>query len=309
MRSVILALVLAPVYAACAVDRSSLGRPEEAAAPTLEAPPPPAEGPEAQALYQVLFEGELGAEAHALGQRARALAWFDAMAFTDEQLRGLRKLARHLERREATIAEAEAAAAKQELAALEPVYTELIPLLLREEASSEELAAAGTRLAQARKVSGAGTVHRVRHEQLRGMLDETRRWIETLDETQRTTLDHSRFLLRHRVGPLTTPGDQAALLGTVWDGAAFDTLVLGRLPTEEEPLDIGGLWAGEQVRNTPDQGLGGVQKQVLVLLAAREPGLVEAIAVKLGEREALDFSAAGAPPEDGSAEGATPAEP
>lgn len=276
------------------MDQASLGRPEEAAAPSLEAPPPPAEGPEAQALYQVLFEGELGPEAHALGQRARALAWFEAMAFTEAQLQGLRELARELTRREALMAEAEAAAAKQELAALEPVYAELIPLLLRaEEASAEELAAAGTRLAEARKQAGAGTLHRLRHEQLRGMLDETRAWVETLDASQQATLGQSRFLLRHRVGPLSTPGDHAELLGTVWDGAAFDTLVLGRLPTAEEPLDIGGLWASEDVRNTPDHQLGGVQRQVLVLLAAREPGLVAAIEVKLGERAPLDLGPGG----------------
>ena len=91
MRSVILAFVLAtglaPVYAGCVVDQASLGRPEDAAPPSLDAPPPPAAGPEAEALYQSLFAGELGPEAQALGQRARMLAWFDSMDLDEDQLR------------------------------------------------------------------------------------------------------------------------------------------------------------------------------------------------------------------------------
>ena len=293
VRSVLLAFVLLPLLPGCAVDPSSLGRPSDSPAPSLEAPPPPAAGPEQEALYQVLFAGELGPEARALGQRARMLAWFDSMGLTEAQLRGLAALQAQLAAREATVAEAEAAGEARELAALQPVYDELIPLLVDPAAASpEQLAEAGTRLAAARTAAGTSAVHRVRHDQLRGMLDDTRQWIDTLDESQQAALGTSRFLLRHEVGPLVAPGDHAELLGTVWDGAAFDTLVLGRLPTEEEPLDIGGLWASEEVRNTADHQLGGVQKQVLVLLAARQEGLTEAIAVKLGERGVADFGQA-----------------
>jgi len=274
----------------CAVDQDRLTRPAEATAPVLEDAPPPAAGPEQEALYQVLFAGEHGAPAQRWGQRARALAWFTSMDLTEEQLGGLATLRADLGEREATIRAAEAAAAEAEALALEPVYAELIPLLAQgDEADPEALAAAGTRLSAARDRSGRGTLSRIRHEQLRGMLEDTRGWIDQLTPDQQLVLGSSRFLLRHEVGPLVAPGDHGELLGTVWDGASFDSLVLGRLPEGEEPLDIGGLWASEDVRNTPDKQLGGVQKQVLVLLAARSPGLDQAIEVALGTRAPGDF--------------------
>ncbi len=272
-------------YMGCAVDHDRLSRPPEATAPVLEDAPPSAAGPEQEALYQVLFAGEHGETGRRWGQRARALAWFTSMDLTEDQLRGLASLRDALAVRESTLRDAEEAAATAEAEALEPVYAELLPLLAQgADADPEALADAGTRLSAARDRSGRGTLSRIRHEQLRGMLEDTRAWIDTLSADQQLVLGSSRFLLRHQVGPLVSPGDHGELLGTVWDGASFDSLVLGRLPEGEEPLDIGGLWASEDVRNTPDKQLGGVQKQVLVLLAARSPGLEEAIEVALGTR-------------------------
>jgi len=278
----------------CAVDHDRLSRPPEATAPVLEDAPAAAAGPEQEALYQVLFAGEHGETGRRWGQRARALAWFTSMDLTEEQLGGLASVREALAAREATIRTAEKAAAAAEAEALRPVYADLLPLLAQgHEADPEELAAAGTRLSEARDRSGRGTLSRIRHEQLRSMLEDTRGWIDELTPDQQLVLGSSRFMLRHEVGPLVAPGDHSELLGTVWDGASFDSLVLGRLPEGEEPLDIGGLWASEDVRNTPDKRLGGVQKQVLVLLAARSPGLGQAIEVALGSRAPDDFDDAG----------------
>lgn len=276
---------------ACEVDQARLARPADAEAPTLDAPPPPAAGPEREALYQLLFAGELGGHAQAKGQRARMLAWFHSLELTPEQLRGLADLSAKVGARADRIAAVEATVSEQEAAALAPVYDALITLLADEGAPQPDaLAAAATALADARAEVPSNTLLRMRHDELRGMLADARSWIGGLAAAQQSVVGSSRFLLRHRVGALTAPGDHGDLLGTVWDGASFDSLVLGRVPEDTKPLDIGGLWATESVRNTPDHHLGAVQKQVLVLLAARQPGLPAAIEVALGTRAPLDFS-------------------
>lgn len=278
---------------ACEVDQARLARPPDAVAPTLEAAPPPAGGPEQETLYQLLFAGELGGHAHAQGQRARMLAWFRSLALGPDQLRGLATLAQGVATRTARIAAVEAEVTAQQATALGPVYDALIPLLAAEaEPDPQALAATATALSAARDEVPTAALTRARHDALRGMLADARSWVSGLDPDQQAALGSSRFFLRHRVGALTAPGDHGDLLGTVWDGASFDSLVLGRVPADTEPLDIGGLWASESVRNTPDHALGTVQKQVLILLACREPGLLPAIEVALGTRQPLDFSLA-----------------
>lgn len=277
------------LYVACELDPGQLARPNPTPAPVVEAGPPPAEGPARQALYQVLFAGEQGAPARAWGQRARMLAWFRYMALEPAQLDGLAALSAAIEARQARLVLAEAEAAARELASLQPVYVRLTEALAAQtEPDEAELAALGTALEGARKAASPGTLHRLRSTELRGMLDDTQAWIEVLDPSQQAALGSSRFLLAHQVGALVAPGDYATLLGTEWDGMAFDALVLGRVPTEQEPLDIGGLWATEQVRGTPDHALSAVQKQVLALLAARQEGLREAIEVAQGRRAATE---------------------
>jgi hypothetical protein len=283
---------------ACEVDLTSLGRPADAVAPALDAPPPAAEGPEQETLYQLLFAGELGGHAHVQGQRARMLVWFRSMKLSADQLRSLAGLADTLGERRDRIAMVEAEVTRLQGAALAKVYDGLIALLASEgDLDPAALKASGTALATAREAVPSETLLRVRHDELRGMLTDARIWMAELDDGQRTALGTSRFLLRHRVGALTTPGDHADLLGTEWDGASFDSLMIGRVPQRTEPLDIGGLWATETVRGTPDHKLGAAQNQVLVLLACQEPGLVPAIQVALGEREPLDFTDAALSPD------------
>lgn len=240
-------------------------------------------------LYQELFTGESGADMRQWGQRARMLAWFRYMALDEEQLEGLTELSATLAERDERIRTAQADAARAEMEAMHGEYARAIELLAEPgDPDADVMSVLASDLAAARFDAGASALYRVRHTELRGMLTDTQGWIEDLDSDQQTALGSSRFLLRHQVGPLVAPGDHAQLLGTMWDGMAFDALVLGRLPTESEPLDIGGLWATEKVRGTPDQRLSAVQRRVLVLLAARQEGLVEAIEVALGEREPLD---------------------
>lgn len=288
------------MYVACTIDQERLARPAEAEAPVVEVAPPPAEGPDQTALYQELFAGETGPEARAWGQRARMLAWFRYMELTGEQLDGLAELQVSLQAREQRIRIAQGEAADAELEALQDGYGRAIEVLAgTREPGDGDLAILATDLAAARTEAGAGTLYRVRHTELRGMLDDTQAWIDTLDEDQQAALGTSRFLLRHQVGPLSAPGDHGELLGTMWDGMAFDALTLGRLPTDPEPLDIGGLWATEKVRGTPDQRLSAVQRRVLVLLAGRQEGLTSAIDVAQGRIDPLDGLPSGAPEDTG----------
>jgi hypothetical protein len=285
---------------ACEVDQARLSRPAGTVAPSLDAPPPEAADPSQQPLYQLLFAGEVGPHAHVRGQRARMLAWFGSMALTADQLRSLDALANTMAIREARIAQVEAEVAKQEAEALSAIYESLIALLAAPgDLDADALEEKATDLAVARETVPSSLLTRTRHEELRGMLSDANSWMKDLDESQRTRLGTSRFLLRHRVGALTSPGDHGDLLGTVWDGASFDSLVLARVPRDTEPLDIGGLWAAESVRNTPDHQLGTIQKQVLLLMATQETGLRSAIEVALGTRDPLDFSTGPteAPPE------------
>lgn len=271
------------------MDAERLARPSSAPPPVIDAPPPPVEDPGEAALYQQLFEGESGADALAWGQRARMLAWFRYMDLTADQLAGLAALTEQVAEREATIRAAEQDVAARELAALQPVYADILTGLASPTLPDDEtLDALGTALAQAHLDAGEDVLYRVRHDQLRGMLSDTQVWIDSLDEDQQVALGTSRFLLRRQVGALVSPGDHGELLGSAWDGIDFRALLLGRPPTDSKPMDIGGLWATETVRSTPDQRLSVVQRRALTLLAARQPGLVEAIQVARGERDALD---------------------
>lgn len=281
--------LLLSFYAGCGIDQDRLARPTSAPAPEIDAPPPPAEAEDEAALYQELFAGETSDEARAWGQRARMLAWFRYMELTDEQLVGLSELSEALGEREQRIAEARAITGEAELGALTDGYGRAIELLATGRGPlDEDLEILASDLSAARADAGAAALLRVRHTELRGMLDDTQRWISTLDTDQQAALGTSRFLLRHQVGTLTAPGDHGELLGTMWDGMAFDSLMLARVPDDTEPLDIGGLWATEKVRGTPDQRLSTVQRRVLALLAARQEGLLPAIEVARGTREPLD---------------------
>ncbi len=75
MRFVPLALLLASL-GACRVSADDLGR--VSSVPDLEAPaptPPPAESAPAEKLYQLLYAGELGAEAHPAWPSGRPTSW------------------------------------------------------------------------------------------------------------------------------------------------------------------------------------------------------------------------------------------
>lgn len=277
--------------AACVLSADDFNRTEDR--PTLivpEAAPPPAGSPEGDALYQVLFADEAGPQARALGQRARMLAWLRRMALRPEQLQGLLDLARELEAAEAAVAQAAEVVGEREAVALGPVYQDVVRTLARDTPPSEDdLYQLAARLERAHADAAQGVdLRRERYLALRRSLERARAWIDTLDVAQQERLLESRYFLRRRLGALTTPGDHERLVTTWWDAGDFSTL--DDAPAQAtDGMDLGGLWSAEANRREPDGQTTAVQQQAIVVMAAFEPGLPEAIEVLLGQRAALDF--------------------
>ena len=298
MRFVPLALLLASL-GACRVSADDLGR--VSSVPDLEAPaptPPPAESAPGEKLYQLLYAGELGAEAHPAGQRVRMLAWLQGMALSPEQLEGLLALVGELR----GAAEAEAAArvevGAREGALLRPIYTELSARIAAGTPLTEaEAADFAVRLERARAEVAAGgsgdavDPRRAQVARVQSLLDRVRPWIQTLSRSQRDHLADSRFFLARRLGPLVNPGAYAGFTGIDWDGGNVAVADGTVRPDDERHMDLGGLWTTEQLRAPPEGYIDDLQLRAIVTLALQEPGLPEAVEVLLGRRgsgEGLD---------------------
>lgn len=287
------------VILACAVDVEELARPHgTVAVPGPGAPtPPPAPGPSGEKLYQLLYAGERGESAHPAGQRARMLAWMDALALTPAQVEGMLALAWELRAEAERAAEELAGVDRAEREQVEPIYRELIQLYARgAPVSDAELEPLAARL-EAARAAVDGPEGRVKPEYVRAWrrLQRVQPWIDTLTDAQQAELATCRFFLARRHGPFTNPGDYGEWLGTAWTGGDFGSLRATLRPTDEGHMDIGGLWAAEDLRGRPGQRLQGLQLAVLVLFAMEEEGLIEAGEVRLGRRAPLDFTPAVAP--------------
>ena len=298
MRFVPSAFLLASL-GACRVSADDLGR--VSSVPDLEAPaptPPPAETAPAEKLYQLLYAGELGAEAHPAGQRVRMLAWLQGMAFSPDQLEGLLGLVGELRRAEDAEAAARVEVGAREGALLRPIYTELGARLAAGTPLTEaEAAAFAARLERARtEVAAGGTgdaidPRRTQVARVQSLLDRVRPWTQTLSRAQRAHLADSRLFLARRLGPLANPGAYAGFTGIDWDGGNVAVADGTVRPDDERHMDLGGLWTTEQLRAPPEGYIDDLQLLAIVTLALQEPGLSEAVEVVLGRRgsgEGLD---------------------
>lgn len=291
MRFVPLAFFLASL-GACHVSADDLGR--VSSVPDLEAPaptPPPAESAPAEKLYQLLYAGEFGLEAHPAGQRARMLAWLQGMALSPDQLEGLLALVEELRRVEAAEAAARVEVGAREGALLRPIYTELSARLVTGTPLTEaEAAGFAARLERARtEVAAGGTgdavdPRRAQVARVQSLLDRVRPWTQTLSRAQRAHLADSRFFLARRLGPFANPGAYAGFTGIDWDGGNVAVADGTVRPDDERHMDLGGLWTTEQLRAPPEGYIDDLQLRAIVTLALQEPGLSEAVEVVLGRR-------------------------
>lgn len=270
----------------CTVPAPDLARPStDDPSATDPASPPPARGPAEEKLYQQLYAGELGEDAHARGQRARFVVWLAAMELTPEQLRGLAALADDVRVAEVAVRAARKEVGAKELAAYEAVYAAIEARAARPEPMTEaEAGAFAEALAAARTAVYTGEDPRAAHyARVRALLARVRPWMATLSDTQRARLSESRFVLARRVGPFVNPGDYGDLVGTMWDGGDFGSLRATQRTVDEGHLDLGGLWSVEKMQAGPDRRLEGFQLEALVLFVALDEQVPAAIALRLGD--------------------------
>lgn len=294
-RTLGMAVILLLAGVSCKLDSNDFSRSEDR--PELAPPertPPEATSEGAQQLYQGLYADEVADGAHPLGQRARMLVWMHHVGLTEEQVRELEALRARVVADMAADTQAIGEAGSREASLLMPVYADVIRAYTAGSPPSDEtVAQLGARLEGARAaVRAEEDPRKERYLRVRATLNAVTSWVESLDSKQRARLGNSRFFLRKRLGPLVNPGDYEAVIGTLWDAGDFNSLRYASLDPEREAMDLGGLWSAENVRTEANDHLGKLQLAALTTMALLEPGLDQAIEVRLGEREALDFAEA-----------------
>lgn len=270
--------------------------------PPVETPsstPPPAGNASEERLYQLLYAGELGSEARALGQRARMLAWLATMDFSEGQLAALSKLVWALRALNEDDRVATAAVGAREAALYGPIYADLAALYATATVVPEAaLAEHAARLAEARaQVAAEGDPHAAQLARTKALLERVRPWVRGLPEAQRHRLSQCRFFLNHRLGPLLNPEDYGEYTGIDWDGGDFSQLRATARASDEPHMNVGGLWTTEAIRAPPGSYVDELQLLAIVTLALSEPGLPEAIEVRQGRRQPTDLAPAVAPAE------------
>jgi hypothetical protein len=247
--------------------------------------------PERAALYQLLFAGEVGEQAHSLGQRLRILVWLQDMKLTEEQTGQLHELHGRVSA-ETALAESDlVATGRLEQARYGPIYRDLIEALVENPGAAEPMLAKYAELLAAERLAIETPMaprerHYVRTSRTMAM---SRPFIAGLDTSQRATLSQAMFFLRRRLGPFVNPGDYGLLVGSSWDGNDFGSLRRQMKVDVERHLDLGGLWALSQTMFTAKAKLRGPQLQAVLFMALQEPDLGEALEVMLGTRGPLQF--------------------
>ncbi|MBM4391486.1 MAG: hypothetical protein FJ090_10235 [Deltaproteobacteria bacterium] len=268
-----------------------------ASLPPVEQPrstPPAADDPSQERLYQLLYAGELGGEAFAQGQRARMLVWLASMGFESAQLVDLLTLVGKVRVLDEADRVATAAIGLREAELYGPVYAEITALYTTgtpvPEAALDDLA---RRLSVAREaVAADGDPHAAQLARTRASLDLVSAWVEGLARPQRYRLSQCRFFLNHRLGPLLNPQDYGEYTGIDWDGGDFSLLPATARPEGEPHMNVAGLWGIEKFRAPPLKYIEDFQLVAIATMAVSEPGLAEAIEVRLGRRAAGDMSPA-----------------
>ena len=267
--------------AACKVTSDDLEAVATLPVTQLQAPPPSAEGPGQKRLFQLLYAGESSDAAWNMGQRVRVRAWLASIRLRPTELEGFKQVVTEVHAAFAAGAAAEKLVEEAELATLAPVYAELeARLVAGGEVTDEDLAAVAEKLSSARVIAyGTTTPDVARQARVRALLDVVARWTGQLPETTHIKLSQARFFLVRRASPLGNPGAYHALVGLDWDGGEFSHLDETEAAVDQPQMDIGGLWALEKLRALPGRYLGASQVLTIVVLAALEPALKEALGI------------------------------
>lgn len=265
----------------CKVDLAGGGPPPAAAKAADRAAEP-------EPLYRALYAGESGEPARQVGQRARMLVWLSDVGFTADELDALRTLAAGA-RAEQAAAEARAAAARAAEAALVPALQAVADRYAEASPPSEsQLSELATQLDAAR--APLADPREATWQALTAQIATAEAWVRTLPAQRQERLADARFFLQHRIGALSTPGAYTDWLGTPWNGSDFGALRVQPPGSDEPEMNVGGLWSADVLGHGPDARIQGTRLASLLVLAFAEPGLVEAIEVKLGQRPAGDYS-------------------
>lgn len=254
----------------------------------LTAPPPAADAPAEERLFQVLYAGESGDAAFEAGQRARVRAWLRTMPFRPVDLTLLADVVGRVRAAHVAGEAEERALAEQELAALGPVYAAIEARYAGPTPPTEdELAAFAAALSSARvSVYADQTPASLRQARVRTLLDLVAPFVDQLPDDAKVRLSTARFFLARRASPFGRIGAYHALVGLDWDGGEFAQLDETEPAPEQPQMDVGGLWALEKLRAPPGQYLSGRQLQAIVVMASLEPALAEALGVPEAPPEA-----------------------
>ncbi len=269
-------LGLVSILAGCHVDADEFNRSMVLDKPWQpDASAPEGSSPPETRLYQLLYAGEHGDSAHALGQRVRMAAWLRTVALSDAQLTQLVELGIKVQNGAQADRDARAELAARELDALAPIYGRLEAALATPETSIEALETLAVELAEARAALYGDAAPQQAHRQRIGVLiDDISAWLTGLSRAQRLQINHCRFVLAEHAAPLTNPGSYASLVGMNWDRGDFSALQTGTEASDDGPLDIGGLWALEHLRAPPSGYMVHSARAGMLLLALLDPAFL-----------------------------------
>jgi len=255
-----------------------------------DASAPEGASPRETRLYQLLYAGEHGDPAHALGQRVRMAAWLRTVELSDTQLTSLVELGIKVQAGARADRAARTELATREVAALAPIYDRLELALATPGTTPAQLEDLATELARARELLYGDAEPQVAHrDRIRAMIGDISTWLTALNRAQLQQINHCRFVLSEHAAPLTNPGSYASLVGMIWDRGDFSALQMGDEITADGPLDIGGLWALEHLRAPPSGYMVESARAGMLMLVILDPAFLPSIQAVMAGR-GLDWA-------------------
>ncbi|HCH65100.1 MAG: hypothetical protein CL927_16625 [Deltaproteobacteria bacterium] len=279
-------LWLMPGALGCRVDANDFKRSmvlEKPWKPDASAPSGDSE-PETR-LYQLLYTGEHGDTAHALGQKVRMTAWLRTVNLADAQLVSLTELGLTVQAEIEADRTARAALAEREAEVLRPIYTQIEAALNHPTTTNGDLDALAGELSRVRRtLYGDSEPQKEHRDRVRGLIKAVTAWLGTVNREQRMQLNSCRFVLNEHASPLTNPGSYASLVGMIWDRGDFSALQSGNEDNADGPLDLGGLWALEHLRAPPSGYMVDSARAGMLTLALMDPAFLPAAEASLTAR-------------------------
>lgn len=250
-----------------------------------DATAPEGDTPTETRLYQLLYAGELGDGAHAMGQKVRMTAWLRTVQLSSAQLLALAKLGLRVQAEVEADRAARAEVDAREVALLAPIYAKLEAALAKPDVTAAELDTLALELASAREALYSDqAIQKAQRNRIRSLIIGTSSWLADLTHNQRLQINSCRFVLLEHAAPLTNPGSYASLVGMIWDRGDFSALQTGEEVLADGPLDIGGLWALEHLRAPPSGYMGESARAGMLLLALMDPAFLPSMEAVLQGR-------------------------